>query len=134
MDSKRALVVVFGLVTPLGGCGAVDSGVTFLPESFRQPAPKLAQIEQPPDVHLNVRNNISAIFMAGASPSNISVSFPVPAKYGEWTTCIKASVLGVTGRSLGTQIYLVNIEHDRISRREHVDITHRCTKETFEAL
>ena len=130
MDSKRALVVVFGLVTPLGGCGAVDSGVTFLPESFRQPAPKLAQIEQPPDVHLIVRNNISAIFMAGASPSNISVSYPVPAKYGEWTTCVKASVLGVTGRSLG----LVNIEHARISQREHVDGNHWCAKETFESL
>src|SRR5258707_7602394 len=82
MDGKRALVIVFGLVTVLGGCGAVDSGVTFLPEGFRQPAPRLAEIEQPTDVHLIVRNNISAIFMAGASPSNISVSFPVAAKYG----------------------------------------------------
>ncbi len=134
MDNKRALIVVFGLVTPLGGCGAVDSGVTFLPESFRQPAPKLAQIEQPPDVHQIVRNNISPIFMAGASPNHISVSFPMPAKYGGWTTCVRASVLGITGGSLGTQIYLVNIEHDRISRREHVEDTHRCAKETFEAL
>ena len=133
MDSKRALAIVFGLVTPLFGCGAVDSGVTYLPESFRQPAPKLAEIEQPPDVHLIVRNNISAIFTAAALPSNISVSFPVPAKYGGWTTCVKATARGITGRSLGTQTYLVNIEHDRISQREHVDGNHWCA-ETFESL
>src|SRR5258708_23106678 len=78
MGSKCALVIAFGLVTPLFGCGAVDSGVTYLRESFRQRAPKVAEIEQPPDVHLIVRNNISAIFMAAASPSNISVSFPAP--------------------------------------------------------
>ena len=94
MGRKCALVIAFGLVVPLCGCGGVDSGLTFLPESFRQPAPK-AEIEQPPDVHLIVRSNLSAIFMAAASPSNISVSF-------------------------GTQTYLVNIEHDQISQREHV--------------
>ena len=72
MGSKCVLVFAFGLVVPLCGCGAVDSGVTFLPESLRQPAPKV-EIEQPPDVHLIVRNNISAIFMAGASPNHVSV-------------------------------------------------------------
>ena len=115
------------------GCGAVDSGMTYLPESFRQPAPKL-EIEQPPDIHLIVRNNISAIFTAAALPSNISVSFPVPARYGGWTACVKASARGITGRLLVTQTYLLNIEHDRISEREHVDDTHWCAKETFESL
>ncbi len=134
MGCKGALAIVFGLVAPLFGCGAVDSGVTYLPESFRQPAPKVAEIEQPPDVHLIVRNNISAIFMAAASPSNISVSFPVPAQYGGWTTCIKASAHGITGRSLGTQTYLVHIEHDQISLREHVDDAHWCAKETYQSL
>jgi hypothetical protein len=133
MGSKCILVIAFGLIPPLCGCGAVDSGVTFLPESFRQPASKV-EIEQPPDVHLIVRNNISAIFTTAASPSNISVSLPVPAKYGGWTTCVRASARGITGRSLGTQTYLVNIEHDQISLREHVDDTHWCTKETFESL
>src|SRR4030088_3417255 len=129
MGIKRSLVFAFGLVVPLCGCGAVDSGVTYLPESFRQPAHKVAEIEQPPDVHLIVRNNISAIFTAAASPSNISVSFPVPAKYGGGTICVKALARGITGRLLGTQIYLVSIEHDRISQREYVDNTHWCAKE-----
>jgi len=70
---------LLGLVFPLCGCGTVDSGVTYLPESFRQPAHKV-ETEQPPDVHLIVRNNVSAIFMAAALASNISLSFPVPAK------------------------------------------------------
>jgi predicted site-specific integrase-resolvase len=53
MGRKCALVIAFGLVVPLCGCGAVDSGVTFLPESFRQPAPKV-EIEQPPDSVFNL--------------------------------------------------------------------------------
>jgi hypothetical protein len=134
MGIKRSLVLAFGLVVPLCGCGAVDSGVTYLPESFRQPARKAAEIEQPPDVHLIVRNNISAIFMAAASPSNISLSFPVPAKYGGWTTCVKGTAQGITGRSTGTQTYLVNIEHNQIGQREHVDDTHWCAKETYQSL
>src|SRR5438552_818970 len=98
MGNKCVLVIIFGLVTPLAGCGAVDSQVTYLPESLRQPAPEVAEIEQPPDVHLIVRNNISAIFMAGAAPTHISISFPEPAKYGGWTTCVKAAARGITGR------------------------------------
>jgi hypothetical protein len=136
MGRKRALVIVFGLIAPLCGCGAVDRGVTYLPlpESFRRPAPKVAEIEQPPDVHLIVRNNIAAIFMVAASPSNISVSFPVPAKYGGWTTCVKASAQGITGKSIRAQTYLVNIDHDQIGQREHVDDTHWCAKETYQSL
>src|SRR5258707_14390527 len=110
MGRKCALVIAFGLVVPLCGCGAVDSGVTFLPESFRQAAPR-AEVEQPPDVHLIVRNNISAIFMAAASPSNISVSFPVPARYGGWTTLGRATAPGITGRTLRNATYLVKNRH-----------------------
>jgi hypothetical protein len=134
MGSKSALVIGFGLIVALGGCGAVDSAVTYLPESVRQPAPKGAEIEQPPDVHLILRNNISAIFTTASSPSHISVSFPVPSKYGGWTTCVRASVRGVTGKSLGTQTYLTNIEHDQIGRRERVDDSHWCAQETFQPL
>ena len=133
MGRKCALAIAFGLAVPLCGCGTADSGATFLPESFRQPAPR-AEIEQPPDVHLIVRNNISAIFTAAASPSNIRVSFPVPAKFGGWTTCVKASAHGITGRSLGTQTYLMHIEHDQISLRGHVDDAHWCAKEIYQSL
>jgi hypothetical protein len=83
MNSKGALIVTFGLALTLCGCGAVDSNVTYLPETFRQPAPK-TEIEQPPDAPLIVRNNIYEIFTTASSPTNITVSFPMPAKYGGW--------------------------------------------------
>ena len=134
MGDNCASVIVFGLTVTLGGCGAVDSGVTYLPESFRQPAPKVAEIEQPPNVPLIVRNNISAIFMAAASPSNISVSFPVPAEYGGWTTCVRASIKGITGKLLNMQTYLVYIEHDEIRQRKYVDETHWCANENYQSL
>lgn len=134
MVSKRAWIMVCGLAVPLCGCGAIDSQVTYVPAFFRQPAPKAVEIEQPPDVHQIVRNNIAVIFTAAAAPSNISVSFPVPAKYGGWTTCVRASAKGVTDRSLGRQTYLVNIDHDQIGQRERVDDTHWCDEETYEPL
>ena len=133
MGSKCSLAIVFGLAVTLCGCGAVDSNVTYLPESFRQPAAK-TEIEQPPDVHLIVRNNISEVFTTASSPTNISVSFPIPAKYGGWNACVRASVHGATGRSIGTQTYLLNIENKQIGRRERVDDNHWCAKETYELL
>jgi hypothetical protein len=133
MNSKGALVVTFGLALILGGCGAVDSNVTYLPERFRQPAPK-TEIEQPPDAPSIVRNNISGVFVTASSPTDISVSFPMPAKYGGWNVCVRASVHGATGRSLGTQTYLINIEHNQIGEREHVDDSHWCAKEVYQSL
>jgi hypothetical protein len=68
------------------------------------------------------------MFTASASLT-IRVSFPVPAKYGGWTTCVKTTAQGINGRSLGAQTYLVNIKHDEIGSREHVDDHHWCAKE-----
>jgi hypothetical protein len=125
--------IMFVLVVTLGGCGAVDGEVHFLPKTFKQPAHEV-ELEQPPDVDAILRKNTSAVFTAAASPSNISMSFPVPAKYGGWTTCVKATAQGITGRSLGTQTYLVHIEHNQIGSREHVDNNHWCVKEIYQPL
>ena len=133
MGKKYALVIVFGLTGTLCGCGTVDSRVTYLPEILRQPA-KVAEVEQPPDVSLIVRNNVSAVFTAASAPRNVKVSFPIPAKYGGWEACVQASVRNVTGRSIGTQTYLVNIDNGLIGRRERVDEGHWCAKETYQPL
>src|ERR1700741_1445916 len=133
MGSKCAAVVICGLALGLCGCGAVDHGVSYLPESFRQPAPKAPEIEQPPDVGLIVSNNVSAVFTTASAPSNIKVSFPVPAKYGGWQACVRAQVRNVTGRSMGTQTYLVNIDHGLIGRRERVDDSHWCANEAYQS-
>jgi hypothetical protein len=133
MCSMDALVITFGLAIALSGCGAVDSNVTYLPEAFRQPAPK-TEIEQPPDAPSIVRNNVSEVFMTASTPTNISVSHPIPAKYGGWDVCVRASVHGATGRSLGAQTYLINIDHNQIGGRLHVDEGHWCAKAAYQAL
>ena len=92
------------------------------------------EIEQPPDLHLVVRDHISEVFTTASSPNNIGVSSPIPAKYGGWNVCIRASVNGATGRSIGMQTYLMNIEHNQIGARERVDADHWCAKETYQSL
>jgi hypothetical protein len=73
--------------------------------------------------------------MAAAMPSDISVSLPVRAQNGGWTTCLRAATNGVTGKPLGVQTYLVSIDHDQIGQRERLDeADHRCAKETYEPL
>jgi hypothetical protein len=130
----RCIGFALGLALPLCGCGAVDSQLTFVPASFRQPAPGRAETERPPDVHLVVRNNISNIFMAAASPTNIYVTAPIRANDSGWATCVKAGTIGVTGGSIGTLTYLVKIEHDAIGEHERVGETHWCAKQTFQPL
>src|ERR1700682_2606076 len=91
--------------------GAVDSTCIYSPEPPRQGAAKM-EIEQPPDLHLVVRDHISEVFTTASSPNNIGVSSPIPAKYGSWNVCIRASVNGATGRSIGMQTYLMNMDNN----------------------
>jgi hypothetical protein len=132
MGSKLALAA-FGLATTLCGC-AVDRGVSYMPEILKQAAPKKAEVEQPPDVGSILRDKTTAVFTVASSPTNIKFSFPVPANDGGWTTCVRASVHGATGRSKGTQTFLVNIDHGEVGRREHVDDKHWCARETYQPI
>src|SRR5437762_2626547 len=100
----------FGILTTLAGCGTVDSGATIFPEVMRAKAPQPPAPEPAPDVRALLNDNLSAVFMAAAAPTNISFSAPKPS-FAEWTTCVKASVNGTTGRAIGSQTYLVNIDH-----------------------
>jgi hypothetical protein len=135
MGRKCTLIIIFGLASPLLACGAVDSQLSYVPAVFRQPSPKLVEIEQRPNAHLLVRNNIPTIFMAAAMPSNVSVSLPVRAQNGGWTICLRAATNGVTGKPLGLQTYLVSIDHDQIGQRERLDGADlRCAKETYEPI
>jgi hypothetical protein len=116
----------------LCGCAA-DANTSFMPEFLKQPAPKV-EVKQPPDVASIVRSDITTIFTAASNPTDIAFSLPIPAKYGGWTTCIRASVTGATGRPMGLQTFLVNIDQGRVERREHVDDHHWCDRETFRPL
>jgi hypothetical protein len=122
----------FGILTMLAGC-AVDSGATYFPESMRVKAPKPATAEPPPDVKALLQSNLSVVFLPQAAPTNISFSAPKPS-FTEWTTCVKAFVNGATGRPIGSQTFLVSIDHGQISRRERVDTGHWCATEHYEPL
>lgn len=117
----------------VAGCGRVDSGATYFPASIRDRAPEPAAPDAAPDVRTLLQTKLDAFFMPAAAPADISFSRPKPS-FAEWTTCVKASVNGATGRPIGMQTYLVNIDHGQVSRREHVDGSHWCTTERYESL
>jgi hypothetical protein len=132
MRGRFILMFAIGLPVILCGC-AVDANNSFMPDFLKQRAAK-AEVEQPPDVASIVRGNMTAVFVEASSPTDISFSFPVRAKYGGWTTCLRASVNGATGRPMGVQTYLVNIDQGRVERRERVDDKHWCAKEIYQPL
>jgi hypothetical protein len=123
----------FGIVATLAGCGKVDSGATYFPEIMRVKAPLPAAPDPAPDVRALLQTDLAAVFLPSAAPTNISFSAPKPS-FAEWTTCVRASVNGATGRPIGMQTYLVNIDHGQVSRRERVDQGHWCATEHYDPL
>ncbi|WP_245258328.1 hypothetical protein [Rhodopseudomonas palustris] len=116
----------------LGGC-AVDAHINYVPDFMKQPVPS-QPVNLPPDVGEILKGNVAAVFAQGASPTAISYSSPVPGKFGGWDTCVQGDVVGVTGKPLGVQLFLVNIDRDRIGRRERVGDDHWCATQVFKSL
>jgi hypothetical protein len=133
MRRASTACAAFGILVTLAGCGTVDAGATFFPAALRAKAPTPVAPDPAPDVKAVLSAQLSAVFMAGSTPTHVSFSAPKPS-FAEWITCVKASVSGATGRAIGTQIYLVNIDHGQISRRERVDAGHWCAKEQYQSL
>jgi hypothetical protein len=134
MRGATSYFAAFGVLATLAGCGTVDSGATYFPEVMRVKAPKPAAPDPAPDVRAVLQANLSAVFVPQSAPTNISFSTPKPS-FAEWITCVKASVNGATGRPIGSQTYLVNIDHDgQVSRRERVDAGHWCATERYNPL
>jgi hypothetical protein len=121
----------FGILIAVAGCGRVDSGATYFPEIIRDRAPKPAVPDPAPDVRALLQGDLNAVFLAASAPTNVSFSPPKPS-YAEWTTCVRASVSGATGRPIGQQTYLVNILHGKVNRRERVTDSHWCSSERYE--
>jgi len=122
-----------GIAMVLAGCGTVDSGQTLFPEVLRAKAPAPPAPDPAPDVRALLQSNLSAVFLASTFPTNVGYSAPKPL-FAEWTTCIRATVNGATGRVIGQQTYLVNILHSEVSRRERVDANHWCACERYQSL
>jgi hypothetical protein len=106
------------------------SYVGYLPDLLKQASPAVA-VEAPPGVLAILRDHINDVFVSTSAPTNIQYTLPVLAKHG-WEICVKASVTGATGKPLGEQTYLVNIDHNQIGdRREASD---RCANKTYQLL
>jgi hypothetical protein len=133
MRGASLYFAAFGILGTLAGCGTVDAGATFFPESLRAKAPTPPAPDPAPDVRALLLSNLSAVFLPQSAPTNISFSVPKPS-FAEWTTCVRASVNGATGRPIGLQTYLVNINHGQVSRRERVDAGHWCATEHYDRL
>jgi hypothetical protein len=133
MRRASTCCAAFGILITLAGCGTVDAGATFFPAALRAKAPMPPAPDSAPDVRAVLQGQLSAVFMAAAAPTNVSFSPPKPS-FAEWMTCVKTSVSGATGRAIGTQTYLVNINHGQISRRERVDAGHWCANEHYQPL
>ena len=132
MLMKLTKILTVGAALTLGGC-AVDSQmsyVSYLPDFLKQASPAAA-VEAPPDVLAILRGNINDVFVSTSAPTNIQYTLPVLAKHG-WETCVKASVMGATGKPLGERTYLVNIDHNQIGDRR--DAPDRCANETYRPL
>ena len=125
-------ILTIGAALTLGAC-AVDSHmsyVSYLPDSLKQASPAVA-VEAPPDVLAILRDHINDVFVSTSAPTNIQYTLPALAKHG-WEICVKASVTGATGKPLGEQTYLVNIDHNQIGDRR--DASDRCANETYQPL
>lgn len=120
------------MAAPLGGCGYADANATFIPDVLRYKQPEVKP-EIIPDVKTLLREGSGQFFATRTPPQNVRVSVPRRSNTGPgWTACVRAEVDGVTGRSIGTQTYLLSIDNGRIGNRQLADATSPCASETYE--
>lgn len=118
----------------LGGCGFGDVRSP-LPEFMRAKAPEPPPLEPAPDVKRMLREKLDAVFTAASQPSNVLVSEPRPNLRGPgWTACVKAELVSVTGKPLGTQTYRVEISGGVIADRRQIEPEDTCAIESYEPI
>ena len=123
-----------GTAVALAGCGAADSRAK-LPDFMLSKAPESRQLDPEPNVKQLVRDKMDSVFTAASHPRHVRVSPPRRELNGPgWTTCIKAELTSVTGRSLGTQTYLATISGGLILDRRRVEAEDNCGSETYEGI
>ena len=125
MTSRLPLIAV--MVAALAGC---DSYTRLSPDFMKMNAPPEREMEAAPDVRQVVRDNLAAIFLAQAAPKNVSVS-PAEQHGSRWTSCVRASVTGMTGKPVGVQTFAIGIERGKITSRERTDASHWCATQSY---
>ena len=128
------IALMAGVALMLAGCGFADVRSP-VPEFMRKQAAEPPPLEAPPDVKSLVRGKLDAVFTAASHPTSVRVSEPRPNLRGPgWTACVKAEVVSVTGKPLGTQMYRVEISGGVIADRQKVEAEDTCTAENYEPI
>ena len=103
------IALMAGAALMLAGCGFADIRSP-VPEFMRAKAPEPPPLEAPPDIKTMLREKLDAVFTQASRPTQVRVSEPRPNLRGPgWTACVKAEVVSVIGKPLGTQTYRIEI-------------------------
>ena len=128
------IALVAGAALTLAGCGFADIRAP-VPEFMRAKAPEPAPLEPPPNVKRMLKEKLDSVFTAASQPSNVRVSEPRPNLRGPgWTACVKAEVVSVTGKPVGTQTYRIEISDGVIADRRQVEPEDTCISESYEPI
>lgn len=128
------IALTAGAALLLAGCGFADIRSP-VPEFMRAKAPEPPPLAAPPDVKAMLREKLDAVFMQTSRPTQVRVSEPRPNLRGPgWTACVKAEVISVIGKPLGTQIYRIEISDGVISDRRQVEADDTCFGENYEPI
>ena len=128
------IALVVGAALVVAGCGFADIRAP-VPEFMRAKAPEPAPLEPPPNVKRMLKEKLDSVFTAASQPSNVRVSEPRPNLRGPgWTACVKAEVVSVTGKPLGTQTYRVEISDGAIADRRQIEPEDTCNNESYEPI
>jgi hypothetical protein len=119
------IALMAGAALTLAGCGFAD---------VRSPVPEFMRANAP-DVKRMLKEKLDAVFTAASQPAHVRVSEPRPNLRGPgWIACVKAEVISVTGKPLGTQTYRVEISGGVIADRQKVEAEDSCATESYEPI
>ena len=128
------IALVVGAALALAGCGFADIRAP-VPEFMRAKVPEPAPLDPPPNVKRMLKEKLDSVFTAASQPSHVRVSEPRPNLRGPgWTACVKADLVSVTGKPLGTQTYRVEISDGAIADRRQIEPEDTCNNESYEPI
>ena len=106
-----------------------------LPEFMRAKAPEPPPLAAPPAVKTMLREKLDAVFTQTSRPTQVRVSEPRPNLRGPgWTACVRAEVISVIGKPLGTDTYRITISRGAIVDRRRADADDNCGSESYEPI
>ena len=128
------IALMAGAALMLAGCGFADIRSP-VPEFMRAKAPDPPPLEAPPDIRTMLREKLDAVFTPASRPTQVRVSEPRHNLRGPgWTACVRAEVVSVIGKPMGTQTYRIEISDGVISDRRQVEADDTCFSENYDPI